>query len=161
MIHNDDSNDSESRTVRLVRTTCKAVHQRGCAKSGCRVTFREFLREKGINSMPLAAFKGNRFNIIFYDGGGVFYLHEHLQEFFTKSYVNSNRLLQSVNADLHNPFYIAGCKALGIINKLVTGPLWRLLESNVSITDMSDYYVSMIENDIVEAHCYFVDIGRN
>ena len=145
MIHDDDTNDSESGTVRLVRTTCKAIHRRGCAKSGCYITFREFLRDKGIDSIPLAAFKGNRFNIIFYDGGGVFYLHEHLREFFTKSYVTSNRLLQSVNSDINNPIYIAGCKALGIINKLVTGPLWRLLESNVSITDMSAYYVQMVE----------------
>ena len=65
MIHNDDSNDSESGTVRLVRTTCKAVHRRGCAKSGFHVTFRKFLRDKGIDSIPLAVFKGNRFNIIF------------------------------------------------------------------------------------------------
>ena len=35
-----------------------------------------------------------------------------------------NRLLQAVLSDLSVPKYIAGCKALGIIDKIVTGPLW-------------------------------------
>ena len=35
-----------------------------------------------------------------------------------------NRLLQ---ADFSVPKYIAGCKALGIIDKIVIGPLWRHL----------------------------------
>ena len=42
------------------------------------------------------------------------------------------------------PELIAGCKALGLIDKLVTGPLWRILEdSTISIVKMSDKYAEM------------------
>ena len=35
----------------------------------------------------------------------------------------ANCLLQAVLADLKNPVYTSGCRALGIIDKAVTGPL--------------------------------------
>ena len=55
-----------------------------------------------------------------------------------------NRLLQAVLSDLSVSKYIAGCKALGIIDKVVTGPLWRhLVQSNTSILEMSDVYTRM------------------
>ena len=55
-----------------------------------------------------------------------------------------NRLLRSVEADLCVPELIAGCKALGLIDKLVTGLFWRTLEeSNISILKMSDKYAEM------------------
>ena len=38
--------------------------------------------KSGIESIPLTASLENRFNIIFHNGGGVFYLHEHLRSFF-------------------------------------------------------------------------------
>ena len=52
-----------------------------------------------------------------------------------------NQLLRAVLADIQVPEYIAGCKALGLINKIITGPLWRVLECNdVSILDMNEWY---------------------
>ena len=54
---------NESGAVRLVRTVCKAVQDRGCEKAGKPVQFRGFLKiEHGIEELPLAPFKGNRFN---------------------------------------------------------------------------------------------------
>ena len=42
------------------------------------------------------------------------------------------------------PKYIAGCKALGIINKIITGPLWRVLESkDVSILE-NEYFKTLL-----------------
>ena len=52
-------------------------------------------------------------------------------------------LLKAVAADLAEPVYLAGCKALGLINKLLTGPLWRVLESKMSILDMNEVYTCM------------------
>jgi len=40
-----------------------------------------------------------------------------------------NQLLRAVLADVKVLEYIAECKALGLVNKIVTGPLWRVLES--------------------------------
>lgn len=60
----------ESGTYRLVRTLCKAVQTRGCERSGRISDFCSFLTEEvGLPSVPFIPFKGNRFNILFYNGG--------------------------------------------------------------------------------------------
>ena len=58
-------------------------------------------------------------------------------EFLTKVWGPQNNLLKSVLDDANNEFYISGCRALGLIDKFITGPLWKLLESNLHILDMS------------------------
>jgi len=51
--------------------------------------------------------------------------------------------LTAVFYDLQVDSYIIGCRALGLINKFVTGPLWRLLESNTHILDLSFQFQKM------------------
>ena len=134
---------SESGTQRLIRTACKAFHKRGSEQAGCPIQFATYLRSKRIAKVPLASFIGNRFNIIFYGATGVYFLRDHILEFF-QTQEATNRLLRSVQADLYVPELIAGCKALGLIDKLVTGPLWRILEdSSISILKMSAKYAEM------------------
>jgi hypothetical protein len=65
----------EAGTTRMVKTVCKAVQDRGCEKSGKSVEFREFLHAQGqVKDVPLASFKSNRFNILFHNSAGVYYL---------------------------------------------------------------------------------------
>ena len=45
-------------------------------------------------------------------------------------------MLEDVPQDL----YIAGCKALGLLDKHITGPLWRILESDLHILDLPMHY---------------------
>ena len=50
-----------------------------------------------------------------------------------------NQLLKAVSADLEVPEYLAGCKVLGIINKVITEPLWRVLkDKEITILDMNN-----------------------
>ena len=95
--------------------------------------------------MPLTQFRGNRFNILFYDGAGVYFLRSHFEKYLSEHHDGLlNRLLQAVLTDIRIPQYIAGCKALGIIDKVVTGPFWRKMESStISILDMSEVYSKM------------------
>ena len=52
-----------------------------------------------------------------------------------------NQLLRAVLADVRVPEYKAGCKALGIVNKIITGPLWHILESqDISILKMNEKF---------------------
>ena len=131
-----------SGTQRLIRTAYKAFHHRGSEQEGCSTHFRTYLRHKGLTKIPLASFVGNRFNILFYDAAGVYYLKSHMKEYLSNYHGTSlNHLLQSVYKDLRSPVYTAACKALGIIDKLVTGPFWRYLQtSSVSILQMSTIY---------------------
>ena len=134
-----------SGTQRLIRTSCKAFHHRGSEQCGCSAAFRMYLRKQEIYKVPLADFVGNRFNIIFYDAAGVYYLHQHMIKYIQNVHGrHANRLLQSVATDLNEPMYISGCRALGLIDKIVTGPLWRKsVESSVSILEMSNVYSEM------------------
>lgn len=154
---------NSSGTQRLIRTACKAFHHRGSQQSGSSALFRAFLRRVGIHKIPLAQFVGNRFNIIFYDAAGVHYLRHHMIKFIETAHgKQANRLLHAVLLDLKNSTNIAGCRALGIIDKVVTGPLWRKLnESSASVLHMSSVY-TRIKNkfDVWSDSSYTVLQGR-
>ena len=62
-----------------------------------------------------------------------------------------NRLTKSVAFDLGIPAFVSGCKALGLICKLVTTPLWSLLENKtINILQMNKYYL-MLKNGLQDA----------
>ena len=103
--------DSESSTIRFMRTACKAFERRGNEKSGYPLQFNTYFNEHGIEQTPLIHFRGNRFNVIFANGGRVYYLHQHIVVLGTP-----NRLLKSVLEDASNDLHVAGCKALGLIS---------------------------------------------
>lgn len=136
---------ASSGTQRLVRTACKAFHHRGSQQCGSSTLFRTYLRKEGIHKIPLAQFVGNRFNILFYDAAGVYYLQSHMVKFIESAHGGQeNRLLRAVLADLRDPVCIADCRALGLIDKVVTGPLWRKLsESSISVLEMGSVYTEM------------------
>ena len=149
-VDSGDDPGTSSGTQRLIRTACKAFHYRGSEQAGCSTHFRAYLRQKGIHKVPLAQFRGNIFNIIFYDAAGIYYLSSLMMDYLKCSHGQLNRLLQAVLSDLSSPKYIAGCKALGIIDKVITGPLWRyLMQSTTSILKMSEVY-SMMERKLEE-----------
>ena len=107
----------EPGTLRLIRTICKSVSERGCEKSGRMVTFATYLKDKfQMSEIPLYPFLGNRFNIIFLNGGGFYQLYDKLLDFFDKI-EKDNKLLTAVKQ------YRIDCRCLGLIHKLVTGPL--------------------------------------
>jgi E1A/CREB-binding protein len=92
-----------SGTQRLVRTACKSFHTRGSQQAGCSTQFRTYLRSRGIEKIPLAAFRGNRFNILFYDAAGIYFLKQHMFLYLTTSHGSLNQLLQAVLLDLQVP----------------------------------------------------------
>ena len=137
---------SESGIVRLIRTTCKAMGRHGSEQSGVYQPFTTFLKANGISRNPLAPFRGNRFNILFYDAGVIYFISSLIKKFLTEVWQTPNKLLRAVLADVQVPEFIAGCKALGLINKIITGPLWRVIESkDLSILDMNCRYQLLVD----------------
>ena len=55
---------------------------------------------------------------------------------FFDIYGTPNNLLQAVQEDLNEIKNTAGCRALGVIDKLVTGPYWRKCETAENILDL-------------------------
>ena len=75
----------DSGTLCPIKEVCKSVSERGCEKSGRMVSFATFFKGKfNSNDIPLFPFLGNRFNIIFLNGAGVFQLYSKLLSFFVR-----------------------------------------------------------------------------
>ena len=100
------------------------------------------MEEVDFSNAPFIPFKGNQFNVLFYNDGIPYYLYNHLKQFF-ESVKDEDKLLKAVHSDLQIKSYLCGCRALGLINKFVTGPLWRLLEFGIHILDMNKHYQKM------------------
>ncbi|CAC5418647.1 unnamed protein product [Mytilus coruscus] len=127
----------ESGTTRLVRTVCKSVQDRGCEKAGKPVQFWDLVQPQGqVKEMPLASFKGNRFNILFHNAVEVYYLLNDLLS-FAEDHKTDNRLFTAVNADLCILSFQAVARALGIISKMVTGTMWRFMEENGHVSELT------------------------
>ena len=60
-----------------------------------------------------------------------------------KEFLQDDQSNQWVLHDLKQPFFIAGCKALGLVCKHGTTPLWRLLERKHHIFDMNLKYLEL------------------
>ena len=46
---------------------------------------------------------------------------------FLESLSDRNSLLESVGFDINEPAFLAGARAFGITDEIITGPYWRLL----------------------------------
>ena len=121
----------------------------GDEKSGCYKEFKSFIKSKDKDeeydgnvdrSNLFVPFRGNRFNIIFYNGEVVYYLANYVEEFFTFVYPPTNTLQKAVFYDIKENFLLSTCKALGLCSKLVTAPFWRIMEKNLPIQEVSVYY---------------------
>jgi hypothetical protein len=135
----NDSLLDEAGPIRMVRTTCKAFARGGDAKCGQYLPFKMFCQGRGKVS-HLATFRGNRFNILFFDSEQVFYLQDEVIEFIENVFGASNKLLAAVLHDCKDSFNLAVCKALGILCKSVTSPLWRIIEKKGSVLDMNPVF---------------------
>ena len=90
-------------------------------------SFKTFVnKEYRMSELPLISVLGNRFNILLVNGAGTFYLYEKLVIFFKNT--NLDKLLSSVHYDLGVLPYRVGCRTLGLIEKLVSRPLWKMIQ---------------------------------
>lgn len=150
-VPNPDPNfyaNNEPGTVRLVRTAAKAFAPGADEKSGCYGQFiifiQEFLKHHKLRAIPLESFRGSRFNILFSVAMGVYFLKDKMTEYLEQIPI-TNKLLKSVYSDLKVEEFVAGLKALGLICKLITCPLWNIIErKNVNILDMNTKYQQLV-----------------
>ena len=103
-----------------------------------------FPKGNEMRSILLCPFRGNRLNIMFFNGGHVYFLHKQMIQHLN-SQPGLNKLLKSVQKDLGTPLYIAGCKALGLISIFLTTTLWKLIGSkDVLILEMAKYVQDLL-----------------
>jgi len=100
----------------------KAVTSRGVGGH-----FDIHLKDQGKKN-HLQSFRGHRFNILFHAAGSVYHHRNDIREFLDL-WGEQNDILRSVSFDIREPLYLDGIRSLGLLDKLVTGPLWRLIET--------------------------------
>jgi hypothetical protein len=81
-------------------------------------------------------FRGNRFCIIFFESAKLYCMRESVLEYLNGK-PGLNRLLRAVKEDCSNEKVVAGMRALGLCDKFLTGPIWRVIENDeVSVVDL-------------------------
>ena len=140
---------TESGTTRLVRTASKAFSSGGDEKSGCfsgfSVFVKPFLKQHKFQTLPLQRFRGARFNILFANAASVYFLHKEMIGYLQQLGA-TNRLLKAVLNDLQTPEFIAGTKCLGLVSKLLTCPLWNVIENrDIDIVEMNVKYLEFVQ----------------
>ena len=88
-----------------------------------------------MDNLPLYPFLENRFNILFLNGSGVFYLYPFLVDFLNNLSLD-NKHISAVYHGLQVLHFRVVCQALGLLNKCVTGLLWRVMV----VPNMSKHY---------------------
>ena len=109
----------ESGAVHLIRTACSAFQRRGHQAAGMSEDFAAYLSDLD-RPMSLIQMEGNRFNVIFFNGGAIYFHRLDIQNFIEHKKAQ-NRLLKAVREDMNNNVFRAGARALGIISKLIQG----------------------------------------
>ena len=60
--------------------------------------------------------------------------------------LQTNNLFKSVLFDLKLPLFVAGTKALGLVSRLITVPLWCLIEDKqIHILEMNLVYSKLVD----------------
>ncbi|MES9880650.1 MAG: hypothetical protein ABW185_07190 [Sedimenticola sp.] len=126
---------NESSATRLTRTASKGLTMHGCDKSGVGSHFSTYLQSNDKVS-KLITFRGHRFNHLFYAAGATYHHAKDIQNFLD-TWPEPNGLLKSLSFDIREKVSLCGIRALGIVDKLITGPLWRLIEKTGSILDLN------------------------
>ena len=136
---------SEPSSIRFERTTAKLFAPGGQDKFGVHDLFTQHLKAKEKEN-HLVDFNRQRFNIVFYDGAMTYYLAQEVSDFIKTVYGTGNTLLKAVLLDSEDPWCLARARALGLLSKLVTGPLFRVIEDkHIHISDIGNFYQNLSE----------------
>ncbi|XP_021339820.1 uncharacterized protein LOC110441045 [Mizuhopecten yessoensis] len=132
----------ESVTQCLLRFVSKLFYKDG---SGDPLMAALYLKDLGMK-IPILNFRGNRFNVLFYNAAGTFYLSQHLQDYLESSKSTLNFVQTCILEGLKDPILMDICKCLGILSKLITEPYWRKAGGEVaSAIEMGPVYTRLIE----------------
>ena len=122
-----------------VRTAVKLLHPHGSDEAGISFDFITFLKGK---ELRLATYHESHFNILFYDATALFFHKDDIDELL-QGWPDPNRLVKVVKEDLTIPIPVVGIWVLRIIDKLITMPYWRLIETKGSILEINIFLLHM------------------
>ncbi|XP_053395826.1 uncharacterized protein LOC128555979 [Mercenaria mercenaria] len=134
--------DNNISTVNTIRCVSKLFYKDG---SGDPLLTANYLKSVGIKSIPILNFRGNRFNTLFHNAAGTFFIKKQILNYLCESKTSLNFTQNIIVNGLKNEFIVAVIHALGIIFKLVTDPYMKITMSNSSVLEVSGVYSSLID----------------
>ncbi|XP_065673357.1 uncharacterized protein LOC136090527 [Hydra vulgaris] len=141
-IHGGFINSENSRTFDILSELSKLTSYRhGDQWNGKADEWRAFLRKKFSKSF-MVSFLHHRFNIIFLLGGATYFHKDHLKE-FVFNLDGSNFLHESIRHDIDNIIFQVSTRALGNFNKLISGPLFCIIEEEGHIFSLNTVWSQM------------------
>ncbi|VDI62003.1 Hypothetical predicted protein [Mytilus galloprovincialis] len=138
------SNSFSQSTPDFIRASTKLCVPGADHKSGYGLLFNSYLESLTPPiKQNMSTFYGHRIYILFSMAASVFYHAKHIQELIELYFDDKqNNLVSCVANYVNNNVYLAGCRALGIIDKLCTGPLWRQIEESKHILDLNNVWLN-------------------
>lgn len=133
----------EPGVYQLVRNVCKMFAIGGKDNVSHYQQFKMYLKQHAISLPQLCKFKGNRFNVIFVNAEIAFLARRVVAEYLRET-GSDTWLSKSILNDFQKPVLMAELRVLGLIGKTITSPLWRILESDVHISVLSEIYSSLL-----------------
>lgn len=103
--------------------------------------------------IPIINFRGNRFNVLFHNAAGTYFLAPYIVEYIQTSKTTINQSQNFLLGALQNTQLLKICRALGVIlKKVVTEPYWRLAgDSAMTALDMAPVYNRLL--DLLSSAC--------
>ena len=129
-------NDKDSVAIRSIRTACSLLASCGSSSSGCPEDFKAYLASKD-KLYKLNKFEHNRFNVIFENAGAFVYHKDDIIDFLSKL-SSMNKLQNSVFSDLKDENVYQEIVALAIIEKIITTPFMKLVDSKAFVMHILD-----------------------
>lgn len=137
-------NKTETATSRLLRLASDVTGPRGDDKNGCRAEWLAHCAEHNVKSC-MTSYRSNRFNCFFKSAAAIIYHQAHLQDLFdSRRLSHTNGKLESVSADCRDVRLLSLVCAVALLYLKVTGPFWKLLESDVKYMELH-VYVQQLE----------------
>ena len=76
----------------------------------------------------------------------VFNCHDTVKRYLEET-ITEDRLLTTILSQITDNHILSGCRALRLINKVLTGPLWRAVaREDINILDMSPVYLESLKS---------------
>ena len=137
-----------SATQSHIKAVCNLFHKDG---GGCPGEIQIFLTQSGFKKCPIEPFSGSRFNILFHNGAGVYACKHIISDFINQIVQTKNKLHTAIMADMSSDEIYTACRALGLIDKLITAPFWRRLEEkDASGCKKSALYTAALYTDVFQ-----------
>lgn len=100
----------ESYTFYLIRCVSKSFFKDG---TGDPLLAAIFIKDQGIGNILIMNVRGNRFNVLFYNAAGIYFLRKHIMFFLSSSKSTLNVFQNFILCALQNNFYFRYFKSSG------------------------------------------------